>query len=319
MAHEIETIAYAYNAGSNDSAYQVPWHGLGVPVSNDLTPHQMLEKAGLNWKVHSVPCFIEVDGKKIATGKHALYRDSDFRVLTHTSDDWKEVQNSELADFMSEFCLAGKLEMNTMGSLRMGNMVWGLAKLKESFDAVKNDKVDSYLLFSNPHEYGRCVDIRFTAIRVVCNNTLTLALEKRGDLAVRLNHRKKFDPELVKKALGISSKHMNSYKEMAQYMSKKKFSVDSLVNYYKEVFPTYSKNDPDKLSRPAELAQEHLDTQPGGNFAKGSWWQAYNSATFTIDHLMGRSNDTRLQSAWYGPNRQRKIVALEKAIEYCDA
>lgn len=319
MSHEIETIAYAHKTGSNQDSYQTPWHGLGVPVSNDLTPAQMLDKAGLNWNVVRAPCYADVDGEKIYTGKDVLYRDSDKRILTHTSEDWHEVQNSVFADFFTEFVLEGKMEMNTMGSLRQGNMVWGLAKIKDSFDAVKNDTVDSYLLFSNPHEYGRCIDIRFTAIRVVCNNTLTLALEKRGDLAVRLNHRTKFDAELVKKALNLSKGKMSSYKEMAQYMSKKKFTVEALAQYYKEVFPTLSKNDPTKSSRPAQIAQECLDTQPGAKYAKGSWWQAYNSATFTIDHLMGRSPDTRLQSAWYGVNRQRKLVALNKAIEYCDA
>jgi hypothetical protein len=87
------------------------------------------------------------------------------------------------------------------------------------------------------------------------------------------------------------------------------------------VFPSSSKKDDaeDKLSRPAQTAYDALDTQPGADFGRGTWWQAYNSTTFAIDHILGQSQDTRLTSAWYGPNRQKKIVALEKAVEFAEA
>lgn len=330
MSHNIETIAYAHKQGSNKEAYQTPWHGLGEKVSNDLTPQQMLEKAKLDWTVDRHSQFVEINGEKIATGRDVLVRSSDKRVLTHISEDWEPVQNSELAEFMTEFCMQGKIEMNTAGCLRTGGVnepqgpvtVWALAKLTDSFDLFKGkDQVDSYLLFSNPHQYGKCIDIRFTAIRVVCNNTLTLALNEKSDLAVRLNHRRKFDGDFVKKTLGIASDNMTNYKEMAQLLSKKKFTVDALVEYYNTVFPPISekKREEGILSKPAEKAYEHLETQPGGQYGKGTWWAAYNSATFATDHLLGRSQESRLSSAWYGINRQRKIVALKKAVELASA
>ena len=72
------------------------------------------------------------------------------------------------------------------------------------------------------------------------------------------------------------------------------------------------------MSRPAEQALAVLETQPGAEFGKGTFWQAFNAVTYTTDHLLGHSQETRLQSAWYGSNRQRKIVALEKAVEYAE-
>jgi phage/plasmid-like protein (TIGR03299 family) len=200
--------------------------------------------------------------------------------------------------------------------------VWALAKINDSFSLFKDkDRVESYLLFTNPHQYGRCVDIRFTAIRVVCNNTLTLALQGKNDLVVRLNHRRKFDSEFVKKTLGIASDNMQSYKEMAEFLSKRKFTVDALKEYYETVFPSHSKKEKSerKMSRPARIALDVLDTQPGADFGRGTWWQAYNSATFAIDHLVGHSQVTRLNSAWYGPNRQRKVLALKKAVDFAEA
>ena len=90
-------------------------------------------------------------------------------------------------------------------------MVWALAKVKEEFSLFKGkDRVEGYLLFSNPHEYGKCVDIRFTATRVVCNNTLTLALNQNSEMMVRLNHCRKFDPDMVKQTLGIASDRLST-------------------------------------------------------------------------------------------------------------
>jgi phage/plasmid-like protein (TIGR03299 family) len=317
MAHEIESIAYAHKKGSNREEFSTPWHGLGEPVTNDLTPAQMLEKAKLNWTVDRVPSFIEVGKKKIPTGRDVLVRSSDSKIMTHISEAWEPVQNKEAFDFFHEFVMAGDMEMNTAGSLRGGNMVWALARVKKSFTVGKTDRVDSYLLFSNPHEYGRCIDVRFTAIRVVCNNTLTLALGKKGDGIVRLNHRRKFDPEMVKKTLGISGRYMDQYKEMADVLAGKKFTVEALKEYYEKVFPSHSKKDKEdrKMSRPAQMAYDVLETQPGAKLSKGTWWQAFNSATYAIDHLVGHSDDTRLTSAWYGPNRTRKVEALKAAVE----
>jgi phage/plasmid-like protein (TIGR03299 family) len=321
MSHNVETIAWAG---------ETPWHGLGVQVSNDLTPRQMMKKAGVDWEVESVPTYFKVNNKQFPTKQHVLIRKSDQRVLTTVSEDWQPVQNGDQFDFMSEFVAAGDMSMDVAGSLATNPdhgpvTVWALAKVNESFSLFKGkDQVDAYLLFSNPHYYGRCVDIRFTAIRVVCNNTLTLALNASAlnNLSVRLNHRKKFDPELVKTTLKMTKSNMDNYKEMAEFISRKKFTVDGLKEYYATVFPTMSKkrNDTDeiKISRPAKLAMSVIDTQPGSEFGKGTWWQAYNSATFAIDHLVGHAPETRLQSAWYGPNRERKVAALKQAVKFAE-
>jgi phage/plasmid-like protein (TIGR03299 family) len=310
MAHEVETMAYAG---------ETPWHGLGVPVINDLTPDQMLVKAGLDWTVNKVPSFVNINGQQIETGQQALVRSSDNSILSMVSDDWNPCQNHEAFEFFNDFVMEGDMEMHTAGSLKQGKNVWALAKVKDSFEILGGDKVESYLLFSNPHEYGRCIDIRFTPIRVVCNNTLTLSLAGKSDLMVRLNHRSKFDPAMVKQTLGIASKKLGTYKEMAEFLASKTYTSESVVDYLKEVFPSLTKKDNSIMSRPATQAFEVLETQPGAEFGKNSFWQAFNATTYVVDHVLGHSQETRLQSAWYGDNRKRKLVALEKAVEFAEA
>lgn len=314
MAHQVETMAYTGEPA---------WHGLGVRVSNDLTPSQMMEKAGLNWSVDKVPTFIEIDGERIETGAQALVRSSDNRVLTQVGAGWNPVQNEEAFEFFSEFVLSGDMEMHTAGSLKEGKMVWALAKVKESFDIFGGDQVDSYLLFSNPHQYGKCIDIRFTPIRVVCNNTLTFSLERHADISYRANHSSKFDGDKVKEAMGIAHEKFAQYKEMAQYLGSKRVTAESLIEYYATVFPKTSGSKEietvDDLSRNAKLAYDALEKQPGAEYAEGSWWQAFNSVTYVTDHLQGRSADNRVYNSWFGSNQARKVQALNKAMDMAEA
>ena len=316
MAHLVETMAYAG---------ETPWHGLGVPVSNDLTPAQMQQKAGLDWKVREVESYIEFDGKKIPTGQKSLVRETDGRILTNVGENWNPVQNSEAFEFFSEYVLAGDMEMHTAGSLKDGQMTWALAKVKDSFELFKGDQVDSYLLFSNPHQYGKSIDIRFTPIRVVCNNTLTFSLDQQAERSVKVGHRAEFNSFAVKEQLGIASTKLGVYKEMAQFLGSKRYTQDNVVEFFNTVFPrTADKRVQDKalsvdtLSRNAKFCYDALDVQPGAQYAEGSWWQAFNAVTFVTDHVQGRNNDNRLYSNWFGNNELRKRNALKKAIEMAE-
>jgi len=317
MAHMVETMAYAG---------EVPWHGLGVPVSNDLTPAQMMKKAGLDWQVREVDTFIEYNGNKQFTGNKCLVRETDGRILTTVGENWNPVQNETAFEFFSEFVSEGNMEMHTAGSLKDGQMVWALAKVKDSFELFGGDTVESYLLFSNPHQYGKAIDVRFTPIRVVCNNTLTLSLESKAERSVRIGHRVEFDPSEVKQALGIAAEKLETYKDMASFLGKKRFTADAYIEYLNTVFPrTADKKvqgkalSVDTLSRNAKLAYDSLETQPGAQFAEGSWWQAFNSVTFITDHVQGRNEDNRLYSSWFGGNQIRKRDALKTAIEFAEA
>ncbi len=321
MAHELEFVN-----GQAQMAYagDVPWHGLGVKVSNDLTPEQMMDAAGLNWKVEAIPALATLpNGNVIETGHSALVRDFDSKVLDVITNDWHPTQNSEAFEFFNDFVAAGDMEMHTAGSLKDGTIVWALAKVNESFEICGGrDKVDAFLHFTNPHMYGRSIDVRFTPIRVVCNNTLTLSLRSESKNKVKVSHRRQFDGDEVKEALGIAKHKLAKYKEMAQYLSQKRYNDESIVDYFARVFPVLTQKDVARkeLSKSADLAlNQYLNDQPGAEFGEGSFWQAYNCVTFMTDHIIGRTRDSRLTSAWYGANKNLKIRALELATEMANA
>jgi len=318
MAHELEIVN-----GQAQMAYvgEVPWHGLGTKVPADLTPDQFMTTAGLDWTVEKEN--MTTTSGVVVPGKQALVRSSDNKVLDVVGTGWNPVQNSEAFEFFNDYVMAGDMEMHTAGSLKGGQMVWALAKTKESFELFNGDVTENYFLFTNPHQFGKSLNIRMTPIRVVCNNTLTLSLSKQSDQMVTVNHRTAFDADMVKEQMGIAREKMEQYKSMAEFLGGKRATGENVIQYFNEVFGAPAKEKVDNVipftSRNAKMAMEQLETQPGANFAEGSWWQAFNAVTYMTDHLQGREGDSRLVSAWYGRNRKVKLNALDKALEYAEA
>lgn len=323
MAHMVETMAYAG---------ELPWHGLGTKVESDISIDEMIKVAGLDWRVAKIPSYAEFNGEKIYSGHDMLIRETDGQPLDVVGENWVPVQNADAFEFFREFCDAGDMEMHTAGSLQNGKRVWCLAKVKDDFTINGKDLVESFLLLTNPHMYGRAVDIRFTPIRVVCNNTLTLSLAQKGDYQISLSHKKAFDAEEAKALLGIAKGKMDTYKDMATFLSSKRYTDETLRQYFATVFPNQNPKvktvnfnassvvEFDKYaSKNAKIAMDVVNTQPGANLGEGSFWQAFNTVTYMTDHVLGRENDTRLNSAWYGINKTKKVNALESALEFAQA
>jgi len=309
--HEVETMAY--------NMIETPWHGLGKAVPGDLTPQQMLEAAQLDWTVHKIPAFVTIEGKQVSLGKSALVRSSDSSILDVVSEDWNPTQNIEAFEFFNDFISAGDMNMETAGSLHNGKIVWALARVNEEFTIFGGDKVEAYLLFTNPHKFGQSIDIRFTPTRVVCNNTLTLALNSRSASQVRVTHRAKFDGDKVKEVLGVSHKKLEAYKETAAFLGRKRYNGQSIVDYFNQIFPVAGEAKNKEVSKNAKRALELVDTQPGSQYVPGTFWQALNAVTYITNHELGRSADNRVASLWYGPSKDLNAKALALAVEFADA
>lgn len=300
----VETMAYAGTA---------PWGDLGVKVHNDLTPEQMLEKAGLNWEVKALSLRAQLRGKNITVpNKKVLVRESDGKVFDTIGSGWKPVQNAEAFGFFHEFVMNGEMEMHTAGALEGGRKVWALARIKDgSFELPGNDIVESYLLFYNPHQYGKKLGVMFTNIRVWCDNTLNLALSTASNSAF-FNHRRAFDPEYAKEILGLAARRKEEVREKAEYLASRRTTEETLEQYFGKLFGKKKNGEPKKIE---EIVRENYESQPGAHAGEGTWWQAVNSVTYAVDHKIGRSVDSRMDSAWFGRNAQLKRNAIELALD----
>jgi phage/plasmid-like protein (TIGR03299 family) len=316
MSHELEIVG-----GKASMAYanETPWHGLGTVVPDDLTSEQMLDAANLNWTVSKVPAFININDEQVDVGRSALIRSSDNSILDVVTNDWNPNQNIDAFNFFNDFVSQGDMNMETAGSLKNGQIVWALAKVNESFDLFNGkDQIDSYLLFTNPHTYGKSIDVRMTSTRVVCQNTLSLALGPKAKNGVKISHRREFIADEVKTAMGCTKAQLALYKEGALHLTNKRYTKENAENYFKEIFPSLSQKETkqDELSLNARLAMQVLDNQPGVEYGEGSWWQIFNAVTYINSHLAGRTQENRLHSLWYGQNERINVNAFNKALEY---
>jgi len=341
MAHMVETMAYAG---------QVPWHGLGEKVEHSLTPEEMLKAAGLDWTVSKRPVYYadkpntwnlnDPRGEAEMLRAHDHYmvvRDTDNRVLSHCGEGFVPFQNHATMSFFKKFTEAGHMEMDTAGSLSDGERIWGLAKIKKGFTLAGGDEVEGYLLMANSHKVGSAMTIMFTPIRVVCNNTITMALNQEGLTGkFRVLHLQMFDEEIMKAAetaLGISGEQMTKFKEQSEFLAKQKATKDQVDNFIAELFQPKllvergkSKEADlpplhEEFSKTSQSILEAIETSPGHDkaSAKGTWWGALNGVTYVMDHQKrAKTRDHALTSTWFGNNAQVKRKALTKALEYAN-
>lgn len=323
MSHAIEIVD---GVASMAYAGEVPWHGLGQRVPDEVTIDEMITQAGLDWKVSKQA--MRTSGNVTVPGHKALVRMSDNTVLDVVGDkQWEPVQNREAFEFFSPFLDNKSMTLHTAGSLLGGTKVWCLARVQSDFELFNGDKVEGFLLFTNFHQYGKSTDIRFTPVRVVCNNTISMALGMGAKHQVKISHKRKFDAAEAQAMLGVVHDQMMTYKELVQFLGNRRCSHDDLKRYLAAAFPQTGvkageKFDPlksdvvpaaEQMSRNARIAEQIIDTQPGAEFAQGTFWQAYNAVTFMTNHQVGHNDQSRLDSAWYGPNQALNVKAMKLA------
>lgn len=156
------------------STREKPWHGLGTVVREAPASEDALRLAGLDWNVVQEPIYTPFREK--IEGVKANVRDTDRKVLGVVSDRYKVVQNVEAFSFTDEL-LGHGVRYETAGSLSGGRRVWLLARLPREY-IIAGERISPYLVFSNTHDGSGSVKVAVTPVRVVCNNTLNLALER---------------------------------------------------------------------------------------------------------------------------------------------
>lgn len=314
MSHEIETMAFAN---------EVPWHGLGNRVDTTVSVDEMLVAAGLDWSVKLHPTFAHVDGQPVRVpNKSALIRSTDNKVLTTASDKWQPVQNRDVLEFFREYAEAGGCTLETAGSLRGGKMVWGLANLKRGFTTGNGrDAVKGYILFSSPHEAGKAASVRTTGVRVVCANTMRLAMAGNSEALYSQSHLKAFDFGKAKEVVGIAHEALGQAERNAKTLEGLNLSEFDTVRVLARHFqPDMAEKDEDIQTlinnvqkRTQSLHQVLLSNEQAPGAIPGNGWGVLNAVTFWADHVSGSSRDGRLSSAWFGANEKVK-VAVERDL-----
>ena len=225
MAANVETMFYTR---------EKPWHGLGTMVAEAPNSKDALRLAGLNWKVLQEPVYTE--NEELIQGYKANVRDTDRKVLGVVTDRYKVIQNEEAFAF-TDTLLGEGVRYETAGSLQEGRRVWMLARLPREF-IIGGERISLYMVFSNTHDGSGAVKTALTPIRVVCNNTLNLALRtaKRswsmihtGDISGKI--------EEAKNTLLLADEYMTALGQEFENLRKIKLSEKQVLDYIKSLLP----------------------------------------------------------------------------------
>ena len=238
MAHLVETMAFVG---------QTPWHGLG----NQLTPNQSIdiwaEQAGMDWRIESSDVSYMAQnhrGQSIIMPfeeQRVLYRSDTHAPLSVVSQRFQEVQPMEILHFYKDLTEQSGFELETAGVLKGGKKFWALARTGQSAALKGKDISNGYILLATACDGTLATTAQFTSIRVVCNNTLAIALKAHNNTSnnagvVKVPHSTRFDAEKVKQQLGISVRAWDEHMYEMKQLSQRKVTQQEAAAYFDAVF-----------------------------------------------------------------------------------
>lgn len=302
---------------------EVPWHGLGTRLNKPATAQEAITAAQLDWSVVKLP--ISAGSKHIPVpDKFAIVRKTTNQVqksdpvLGVVGKDYTPLQNRDAFRFFDPIVGQNAAIYHTAGCLGLGERVWILAKLPGHIRVVGEDISEKYLLLSNSHDGKSSVQIKFTPLRVVCQNTLTLAL---SGSAYRVIHHADIHDKLEQahKMLGLINEQFDSMEESFRRLARIKMNRERLDQYLAAVYP--DSKEPEKMElvkRDRDWSEYFFDQGRGNRLpgVAGSLWAAFNGVTEWLDHRRSRQNSNqRLVSTWFGNSYQTKTRAYGIALE----
>jgi len=314
--HLVETMAYTGER---------PWHGLGTK----LAPHQSIDvwkqQAGMNWQIDEAEVRYVVGKNGVGAinafpEQKVLYRSDTKSPLAVVSRRFRVVQPGEILEFYRDLSAGNGFELETAGVLREGRKFWAMARTGQSARLPGRDRVDGYLLLATACDGTLATTAQFTSVRVVCNNTLQIALGE-GKGSIKVPHRSQFDPDAVKRQLGIAVSSWDGFLARMKALCDRPMDPDSVDGLLRRVL-TYAGPD-SKTPVVNERAFAHVRSlyEGGGRgsmlvSARGTAWGLLNSVTEYVDHhRRARSDDHRLDAAWFGQGAQIKQKAWDEALK----
>jgi phage/plasmid-like protein (TIGR03299 family) len=322
VSHDID-----FTAGRPAIAFAgaAPWHRFGAQIDSDSPIEVWRHKAGLDWSALSSEVFygpVSGGSMRVAPNRVALYRSDTGGFLSIVSDGYKVVQPHQILQFMRDMVHRAGFRMEVAGALLGGRKIWALARVNDGAPVIGQDVVRPYILAATSYDGTMASTFRFTSVRVVCNNTLRMAVseasKKDGAVVdcVKVNHYEHLDIDEVRRKLGIVHDAWDKFLVNARLLAAAKVDRSFAKDFLAKVLP-HPNNKPIEETRSFKKilalfdGDEPMATTPE---AKGTAWGLLNSVTWYVDHIMGR-NDTRLDSAWFGRGDEIKSRAADALVE----
>jgi phage/plasmid-like protein (TIGR03299 family) len=289
MAANVENMMYVG---------ETPWHGLGKRIPIEVPSDMAIVYAGLDWTVSKQPVFLG-DGQE-AKNYRAIVRDSDKRILSVQSDSYEPFQNREMFDFAEALVGTEKALFHTAGSLDGGRRVWAMMKAKDIIVLPKGDEVEQYLLLATSHDGSLAFLSAFTPVRVVCQNTLSLAIATaKSKVSVRHTGNLKDRVKQAQQIMGLASNYFEGITEVATALVRAPYRDPQMKELVETLFPV--KPEDAKAGRVPTRTQNNRDEVTrlftegkGHDRIAGTAWAAINAVTEYTDHTASTRTTDRM-------------------------
>ncbi|TCP19694.1 DUF932 domain-containing protein [Simplicispira metamorpha] len=319
MAHLVEQMAYVGDT---------PWHQLGHQLPAKQPIEVWAREAGMDWSICETPVryLAEQDGSlgsiMAFDDQKVLYRSDTKAPLSVVSGRYRVVQPQEVLEFYRDLTEVSGYELETAGVLKAGKKFWALARTGKEVALKGNDLVKGYLLLATSCDGTLATTATPTTIRVVCNNTLSIALNG-AQSAIKVPHSTNFDAQAVKRQLGIAVSQWDSFMYSMKTLSERKVKSHESMNYFLKVLCQTDAHTPADTALTNERALKKVQAMYEGHgrgaelaAAKGTAWGLLSAVTEFVDHeRRARSQEYRLDSAWFGQGNALKQRALEHALQ----
>lgn len=314
--HLVQTMAYAG---------EKPWHGLGNRLETQQPIEAWRRQAGMDWQIEESDVRFIAGSNSIGAihsfpEQKVLYRSDTKTPLAVVSKRFQVVQPEEVLEFYRDLTQYSGFELETAGVLKGGKKFWALARTGQTTNLKGRDKVDGYLLLATACDGTLATTAQFTSVRVVCNNTLQIALgESNG--AIKVPHRSQFDPEAVKRQLGIAVSTWDGFVARMKALCECPVDPDSVEGLLRRVFVYQAQEGKVSVVNEQAVANTRALYEGGGRGAlmassRGTAWGLLNSVTEFVDHhRRAWSEDNRRDAAWFGQGAQLKQRAWDEVIK----
>jgi phage/plasmid-like protein (TIGR03299 family) len=297
---------------------KTPWHNLGTKLDRPATALEAIGAAGLDFQVEKMALKTEL--LDIPVPEHfATVRLDTMQALGVVGKRYVPIQNKDAFSTFDELVGEGQAIYHTAGALGKGERIWILAKLPDYIRVNGDDIVEKYLLLTNTHDGSSTVSVKLTPIRVVCENTLTAALQG-VEQQVHIRHTGKAIDKLnqAHEILGLSNKLFSVLEQFYSDMNRKEISALLFKQYVNKIIPLLK--DPNYSSHVKKVHEKIFELHESGigsEMAHGTLWGAYNAVTEYVDHyrLQSKADSMRLKSMWYGSGDILKKKAFSFAVE----
>ncbi len=293
-----------------------PWCTLGIELANLKTAREAIEAAGLNYTVVKKPLkeVVELYHPPDVSRRWATVRTDTGEMLGIVGDSYEPIQNADAFAFFDNLVGADEAIYDTAGALGHGEHIWILAKLPGFITVRGKDIVNKYLLLSNSHDGSSPVRVKLTPVRVVCNNTLSAALQGAGEVRIPHTSNAPKDLEQARSLLGLSNVLYGQLEAIFNRMALKKITDKELVEYVRALVPDNEEGA--GRAKAKEIQKACLDlyeSGQGAELSRGTLWGAFNCVTEYTDHRMEENPRTRLASIWFGRGARLKLKAFQLA------